>query len=103
MQMWLGFAVLWLWPWPAAAAPMQPLAWELPGAAIKKKKRKNLHLHSFSIKAEKLTLRFLQKKKWGGGGIPKKFFLHSEFNNSYLASSLNIKKKKLLRSSLVAQ
>ena len=24
--------LLWLWPWPAAAAPNQPLAWELPYA-----------------------------------------------------------------------
>ena len=31
----------WLWPRPAAAAPIQPLAWERPyatGAAVKKKK-----------------------------------------------------------------
>ena len=35
---------LWLWYRPAAAAPVQPLAWELPytvGAALKKKKKKN--------------------------------------------------------------
>ena len=34
---------LWLWCQPAAAAPIPPLAWELPyisGAALKKKKRK---------------------------------------------------------------
>ena len=40
--------MFWLWPWPAAAALMQPLAWELPYAADaalpkkqKKKKPKN--------------------------------------------------------------
>ena len=35
-------ALLWLWRRPAAAAPIQPLAWELPyavGAALKKKKK----------------------------------------------------------------
>ena len=35
-------ALLWLWHRPAAAAPVQPLAWELPyatGAALKKKKK----------------------------------------------------------------
>ena len=34
-------ALLWLWCRPAAAAPFQPLAWELPyaaDAALKKKK-----------------------------------------------------------------
>ena len=33
--------LLWLWLWLAAAAPIQPLAWELPyaaGAALKSKK-----------------------------------------------------------------
>ena len=34
--------LLWLWHWPAAAALIQPLAWELPyasGAALKSKKK----------------------------------------------------------------
>ena len=34
---------LWLWLWLAAAAPIQPLAWEPPyalGAALKSKKKK---------------------------------------------------------------
>ena len=34
--------LLWLWLWPAAAAPIGPLAWELPyamGVALKKKKK----------------------------------------------------------------
>ena len=38
-------ALLWLWRRPAAAAPMRPLAWEVPyaeGAALKKAKNKNL-------------------------------------------------------------
>ena len=36
-------ASLWLWPGPAAAAPIGPLAWNLPyatGAALKRQKRK---------------------------------------------------------------
>ena len=36
-------ALLWLWCWPAAAAPVQPLAWEPPyavGVALKSKKKK---------------------------------------------------------------
>ena len=36
--------LLWLWLWPAAAAPIQPLAWELAyamGAALKRKKKKS--------------------------------------------------------------
>jgi len=35
--------LLWLWPRQAAAAPIQPLAWELPyatGVALKSKQRK---------------------------------------------------------------
>ena len=35
-------AWLWLWLWPAAAAPIQPLAWErlyVTGAALKKAKK----------------------------------------------------------------
>ena len=34
---------LWLWLWLAAAAPIQPLAWELPyasGVVLKSKKKK---------------------------------------------------------------
>ena len=37
-------ALLWLWCRPAAAAPIQPLAWELPydtGASLKRKKKKD--------------------------------------------------------------
>ena len=40
----LNLALLWLWCRPAAAALIQPLAWERPyaaGAALKKKKIKN--------------------------------------------------------------
>ena len=36
--------LLWLWHRPAAAAPIRPLAWELPhaaGAALKKQKQTN--------------------------------------------------------------
>ena len=46
--------LLWLWCRPAAAAPIQPLAWELPyaaDAALKKKakkKRENVDL-DFSV------------------------------------------------------
>jgi len=37
-------ALLWVWHWPAAAAQIQPLAWELPyatGAALKSNKQIN--------------------------------------------------------------
>ena len=40
--MWLRSVLLWLWLWPAAAALIQPLAWELPhatGMTIKRKKK----------------------------------------------------------------
>ena len=37
----LDLALLWLWPRPAAAALIQPLAWELPYAAGAALKRKN--------------------------------------------------------------
>ena len=51
-------ALLWLWCRPAAAAPIRPLAWELPyamGVALKKKKkegkeRKKKQLFFFSWK-----------------------------------------------------
>ena len=50
-------ALLWLWCRPAAAAPIPPLAWELPyaaGAALKskkkkKKKKENPYLYELSI------------------------------------------------------
>ena len=38
-----GYDPVWLWLWPAAAAPIQPLAWEPPhafGVALKSKKKK---------------------------------------------------------------
>ena len=41
-QMWLDPVLLWLWCRLAAAAPNQPLAWELPyatGAAVKKQNK----------------------------------------------------------------
>ena len=49
----LGSALLWLWSSPAAAALIQPLAWELPyvtGAALKKQKQtKRIKLSNFSL------------------------------------------------------
>ena len=42
-------ALLWLWCRPAAAAPIQPLAWELPyaaGATLKSKKKKKKKIGS---------------------------------------------------------
>ena len=44
--------LLWLWHRPAAAAPIQPLAWELPyatHAALKSKKRKKKFPNVFSF------------------------------------------------------
>ena len=43
-----NWAWLWLWHRPAAAAPVRPLAWELPyamGVALKKKKKKKRKIH----------------------------------------------------------
>ena len=40
----LDLALVWLWHRPAVAAPIQPLAWELPYAmdeALKRKKKKS--------------------------------------------------------------
>ena len=47
-------ALLWLWCRPAAAAPIRPLAWELPcaaGEALKesKKKKKKKALNDFFV------------------------------------------------------
>ena len=42
-------ALLWLWHRPAAVAPVRPLAWEPPyaaGAALKKRKPKNVYIIS---------------------------------------------------------
>ena len=47
-------ALLWLWCRPAAAALIQPLAWELPyavGVALKRKKKKKVKTGTY----------------WGGG------------------------------------
>ena len=47
-------AFLWLWRKPEAAAPIGPLAWELPyatGVALKKQKRKRKRL-VFRVKKE---------------------------------------------------
>ena len=45
-------ALLWVWRRPAAAALIQPLAWELPcakGVALKKKKRKKKIILTLSL------------------------------------------------------
>ena len=52
-------AWLWLWLWcrPPAAAPIQPLAWELPnaeGAALKKKRKKKKITHTKKTGTEQL-------------------------------------------------
>ena len=47
-------ALLWLWYRPAAAAPIQPLAWELPcaaGAALKRQKIKDIEYASLCYTA----------------------------------------------------
>ena len=50
-QTWLGLhpVLLWLWLWLVTAAPIQPLAWELPYAVVgPKKKKKNFFQKMFS-------------------------------------------------------
>ena len=48
--------LLWLWQWPAAAAPIQPLAWELPyamGVVLKKtESKKQNETKQFQIPAK---------------------------------------------------
>ena len=47
--------LLWLWYRPVAAAPIQPLAWELPsasGTASKRKKKVHYILHTWQIRIE---------------------------------------------------
>ena len=55
---------LWLWLWPAAAAPIQPLAWELPyttGVALKESKKKNKkQKHKKKQKTKQKKASFLQ-------------------------------------------
>ena len=54
----------WLWLWPAAAAPIRPLAWELPyaaGVALKKAKDKNKTKRKKKEKTNKQTNK--QKKQ----------------------------------------
>ena len=48
----LDLVLLWLWSRLAAAAPIQPLDWELPyvtGAAIKRKKKKKQDAQGSSL------------------------------------------------------
>ena len=45
--------LLWLWGRPAAAAPIQPLAWELQyalGVALKKRKKKKKWKHGLKVR-----------------------------------------------------
>ena len=48
LALWVkDLALLWLWCRPAAAAPIRPLAWELPyatGAALKKREHTHTHI-----------------------------------------------------------
>ena len=58
-------ALLWLWCRPAAAAPVEPLAWELPcaaGMALKSKKKKKAGELRLEEKEEGR-----QKERWAGG------------------------------------
>ena len=70
-------ALLWLWCRPAAAAPVQPLAWELPyatGAALKKQKTKNKPLREGKQINTFKTLREgkqnMQRGRIYFGGVP---------------------------------
>ena len=65
--------LLWLWCRPAAAAPMQPLAWELPYAVgvTLKRKNKNKKNIAYSICDSLLMLGGKEKTwkcMWGKGG-----------------------------------
>ena len=66
--------LLWLWCRPAAAAPIQPLAWELPnaaGAALKSEKKKRMYiyinklLHFYDHSAEYFHIFNSNAQLWG--------------------------------------
>ena len=64
-------ALLWLWCRLAAAAPMRPLAWELPytvGAALKRKRKKKKKKKE-KRKKEKRNSRKPSKLSWVGDGL----------------------------------
>ena len=65
----LDLALLWLWYRLAAAAPIQPLAWELPydiGMAIKRKKKRGKKKMGESLEMEEK--RSQKEERWGWGG-----------------------------------
>ena len=72
-------SLLWLWCRPVAAAPIQPLAWELPytaGAALKKKKKRKKEKKRMRLGEEVLEILgarrnhaiAMRQRGWGGRG-----------------------------------
>ena len=65
-------AMLWLWLWPAAAAPIPPLAWELPyapGVALKSKTNN----HCKPAITKKKSFYIYKKKEKKENGSPSEF------------------------------
>ena len=54
-------ALLWLWCWPAAAAPIQPLAWEPPYAAGAAQERKEGKKEGRKQKTKQMNQRMREK------------------------------------------
>ena len=58
--------MLWLWYRLTAAAPIQPLAWKLPGAALKRKKKAEKRVVSMqakeSLETEMLFIIYYKQK-----------------------------------------
>ena len=68
-------ALLWLWCRLAAAAPIGPLAWDLPyaaGATLKRQKKKKSQLYTGMFDPLTLTEETINKgneKNWGGSYV----------------------------------
>ena len=63
-------ALLWLWCRPAAAAPIQPLAWELPyvvGAGLKRQKKKKKKRKKNEIQTRGKNSKVTEVRTVGGG------------------------------------
>ena len=83
-------ALLWLWCRPAAAAPIWPLAWELPydtGATIKKK-RKNIYWTLINIT---YSAKYITKISYDYT-LLNKIISNNESNVNYIIRISNINK-----------
>ena len=79
LAQWVGnLALLWLWCRPAAAAPIQPLDWELPctmGEALKRKKRKQAKVRVLD-RCSRNTHTYAHICSSGGRSFNKRVFIY---------------------------